>query len=92
MHNQRNERDVAGEIAFPAWGIVTPVATVSTHTFGYKVIAFFRTSARPLQVEVVSGGQHHVVAIPDYHARVVSVLSMSFAIAVLVTTLLRRSR
>lgn len=91
MHNQRSAQDVAGEAAYPDWGTVTPVARVHTHTFGFRGIAFFRTSAHPLQVEVVADGRHQVIAIPDVQGRILGAVAVFFAVAVLLATLLRRT-
>jgi hypothetical protein len=91
MHKQQSQRDVVGEIAYRDWGTVTPIARLSTRSIQWKGVAFFRTSARPLRVEIVSNGRHEVVAIPDVQGQIIGALSMAFAAAVLLMTWLRRS-
>jgi hypothetical protein len=92
MQKQESQTDVFGEIASPDWGEITAVARVSTRTYRWKNLGYFQTSARPLQLEIESNGRRRVVAIPDVQNQIIGALSVAFAAAVLLMTLLRRLR
>lgn len=92
MQKQESQTDVLGEVASPDWGEITAVARVSTRTIRWKSFGYFQTNARPLQLEIESSGTRRVVAIPDVQNQIIGALSVAFAAAVLLMTLLRRLR